>query len=218
MARWDRGGGGDFAITTVNVPDRLDAQEVRARASARCRARLPCAACIGSTSCAGSAGCSPWRWRERCLGHRARRGSAARRHLPARGRGADRPGARACRCRCGQPSCSSFRRRGWSSSTSSRRRALRLPESRCISTGAMRCGACRHRPGCLARRASRGRTDGPAGAVAAAVGAAGGTLSAGRDSTVRFESVTFRPRAAAGALRGGRPARAGQGEIRRRSA
>jgi hypothetical protein len=32
--RWDREGAGDFAITTVNVPDRLDAQEVRARASA----------------------------------------------------------------------------------------------------------------------------------------------------------------------------------------
>lgn len=32
--RWDReGAAGDFAITTVNVPDRLDAQEVRARAS-----------------------------------------------------------------------------------------------------------------------------------------------------------------------------------------
>ena len=32
--RWDRDAGADFAITTVNVPDRLDAQEVRARASA----------------------------------------------------------------------------------------------------------------------------------------------------------------------------------------
>jgi hypothetical protein len=30
---WDRDGGSDFAITTVNIPDRLDAQEVRARAS-----------------------------------------------------------------------------------------------------------------------------------------------------------------------------------------
>ncbi len=33
-SRWDREAGADFAITTVNVPDRLDAQEVRARASA----------------------------------------------------------------------------------------------------------------------------------------------------------------------------------------
>ena len=32
--RWDRDAGSEFAITTVNVPDRLDAQEVRARASA----------------------------------------------------------------------------------------------------------------------------------------------------------------------------------------
>jgi hypothetical protein len=31
-SRWDRESGSDFAITTVNVPDRLDAQEVRARA------------------------------------------------------------------------------------------------------------------------------------------------------------------------------------------
>jgi len=31
---WDRGESTDFAITTVNVPDRLDAQEVRARAAA----------------------------------------------------------------------------------------------------------------------------------------------------------------------------------------
>ena len=31
-SRWDRDAGADFAITTVNVPDRLDAQEVRARA------------------------------------------------------------------------------------------------------------------------------------------------------------------------------------------
>ena len=30
---WDRDGGADFAITTINIPDRLDAQEVRARAS-----------------------------------------------------------------------------------------------------------------------------------------------------------------------------------------
>jgi len=30
---WDRDGAADFAITTVNIPDRLDAQEVRARAS-----------------------------------------------------------------------------------------------------------------------------------------------------------------------------------------
>ncbi len=33
-SRWDPDAGADFAITTVNVPDRLDAQEVRARASA----------------------------------------------------------------------------------------------------------------------------------------------------------------------------------------
>jgi hypothetical protein len=33
-SHWDREAGADFAITTVNVPDRLDAQEVRARASA----------------------------------------------------------------------------------------------------------------------------------------------------------------------------------------
>lgn len=33
-SRWDPNAGADFAITTVNVPDRLDAQEVRARASA----------------------------------------------------------------------------------------------------------------------------------------------------------------------------------------
>ncbi len=33
-SRWDREDGADFAITTVNVPDRLDAQEVRARANA----------------------------------------------------------------------------------------------------------------------------------------------------------------------------------------
>lgn len=33
-SRWDRDDGADFAITTVNVPDRLDAQEVRARAYA----------------------------------------------------------------------------------------------------------------------------------------------------------------------------------------
>ena len=33
-SRWDPNAGTDFAITTVNVPDRLDAQEVRARASA----------------------------------------------------------------------------------------------------------------------------------------------------------------------------------------
>lgn len=32
-SRWDPDAGADFAITTVNVPDRLDAQEVRARAS-----------------------------------------------------------------------------------------------------------------------------------------------------------------------------------------
>jgi hypothetical protein len=32
-SRWDPDVGADFAITTVNVPDRLDAQEVRARAS-----------------------------------------------------------------------------------------------------------------------------------------------------------------------------------------
>jgi hypothetical protein len=32
-SRWDPNAGADFAITTVNVPDRLDAQEVRARAS-----------------------------------------------------------------------------------------------------------------------------------------------------------------------------------------
>ena len=32
-SRWDPEAGADFAITTVNVPDRLDAQEVRARAS-----------------------------------------------------------------------------------------------------------------------------------------------------------------------------------------
>lgn len=32
--QWDRDGGSDFAITTVNIPDRLDAQEVRARAVA----------------------------------------------------------------------------------------------------------------------------------------------------------------------------------------
>jgi hypothetical protein len=32
-SHWDREAGTDFAITTVNVPDRLDAQEVRARAS-----------------------------------------------------------------------------------------------------------------------------------------------------------------------------------------
>ncbi len=32
--RWDREAGADFAITTVNVPDRLDAQEVRDRAVA----------------------------------------------------------------------------------------------------------------------------------------------------------------------------------------
>ena len=32
-SRWDPGAAADFAITTVNVPDRLDAQEVRARAS-----------------------------------------------------------------------------------------------------------------------------------------------------------------------------------------
>lgn len=31
---WDRGAATDFAITTVNVPDRLDTQEVRARAAA----------------------------------------------------------------------------------------------------------------------------------------------------------------------------------------
>jgi hypothetical protein len=31
---WDRGNSTDFAITTVNVPDRLDAQELRARADA----------------------------------------------------------------------------------------------------------------------------------------------------------------------------------------
>ncbi len=36
---WDRGAATDFAITTVNVPDRLDTQEVRARAAAD--ARLP---------------------------------------------------------------------------------------------------------------------------------------------------------------------------------
>ncbi len=35
---WDRGAATDFAITTVNVPDRLDTQEVRARAAAADRA------------------------------------------------------------------------------------------------------------------------------------------------------------------------------------
>ena len=30
--RWDQDAGSDFAITSVNVPDRLDTQEVRARA------------------------------------------------------------------------------------------------------------------------------------------------------------------------------------------
>lgn len=33
-ARWDREASSDFAITSVNVPDRLDTQEVRARAAA----------------------------------------------------------------------------------------------------------------------------------------------------------------------------------------
>ena len=32
--RWDRDSGSDFAITSVNLPDRLDTQEVRARAAA----------------------------------------------------------------------------------------------------------------------------------------------------------------------------------------
>jgi hypothetical protein len=36
-ANWDRGAATDFAITTVNVPDRLDTQEVRARAAAEAR-------------------------------------------------------------------------------------------------------------------------------------------------------------------------------------